>query len=218
MVSFLGPAEAVAISPFCSVEDIFSWAQVDSTTLSALSADAVWRQLLVSHFVSAFTHYRDLNEDQSPQLEKLAVQLPEATLRQVYITLQKVSSDSPFVLHPRSRLALEIHELREWDCHLKLFLMQQQAARLAEALGDLQALNLLRVDMAGPALELISLHTMMQSGRQIHMSNLDEVRWSQSAEADLRQLMDRRLQKRRIWWQKQREFLLQDLPEMRRRD
>jgi len=210
MISFLGPAEAVTIAPFCTVEDIAAWVPTHRVIESALIADSVWRQLLASHFCAAFNHLSQ-SQDVPSSPEKMAAQLPESNLRQVYMSLRKASSTCPFVLQPRARLQLEIHELREWDRHRKLFLLQRQAARLAEAFSNAQALDRLRVEMGPPALELVSLHTMMSEGRSMQLSQIEEVAWDVSAEASLRQLMEKRIQQRRSWWQRQRDFLMQDL-------
>lgn len=210
MIASLGPAQAVAISPFCTLKDITNWAPVHRITFSALEADVVWRTLLVSHFQPVFNCLVGLQESSSPP-EKLAAELPGEALKEAYLKLQKTLSECPFALMSRDRLLLEIHELREWDRHRKQFLLKQQTARLAAALGDSEAVERLRVEMAPPALELVSLQTMMGDGRAIRLSQLQEVQWSQSAEKDLRQLMDKRLQQRRTWWQRQREYLLQDM-------
>jgi len=210
MIAFLGPVQALGISPFCTLEDITAWRPVHRITLSALEADVVWRHLLVSHFNSAFTCLGTLKEAPSTP-EKLAAQISGETLKEVYLSMQKASSSCPFVLEPRKRLQLEIHELREWDRHRKDFTMQRQAARLAAALADSEAVDRLRVLMVPPALELVSLHTMMGDPRSAQLAQLDEVQWGQSAEADLRRLMDKRIRERRTWWQRQRDYLLQDL-------
>lgn len=211
MIAFLGPAQAVAISPFCTLQDITAWSRVDRNAVEALGADAVWRQLLVSHFPSAFGCLGDLKE-LSPPPERLAAQLPGRALRELYASLCKVASNCPFTLDSKSRLQLEIPELREWDRHRNQFLMLQQAGGLAAAFADMEAADQLRTKMGPPALELISLQTMMGNGQvAVQLAQLEDVRWSQSAETDLRQLMEKRLKLRRSWWQKQREYLLQDL-------
>lgn len=211
MIALFGPAQAVTISPFCTLEDVIAWVPAHRTTASALNADAVWRQMLVAHFRPAFGQLTGLQASPPPP-ETLAAKLTTDALREVYVSLQKAVSGCPFVLEPRSRLLLEIHELLEWDRHKKAYLLQQQAASLAAAVEDAEAVERLRAGMAPVALELISLQTMMGGGGATRLSQLgEEVRWGESAEADLRQLMDKRLQQRRTWWQRQREYLLQDL-------
>merc|ERR1719261_1065684 len=157
--------------------------------------------------------------------EKLAAKLHGQKVKEAYVSLRKASSTCPFVLEPRARLRLEIHELREWDRHKKHFLEQQQAVRLAEAFSKnaqkSDALNQhedwslkkeqLRTEMVPSALELVSLQTIMRDSRPIQLPQLEEVNWGQSAEVDLRNLMDKRLQQRRTWWQRQRDYLLQGL-------
>jgi hypothetical protein len=211
MLAFLGPAQAVGISPFCTLEDVTAWAATDSTTLSLLVADAVWRQMLASHFHSAFARLSILQE-RSTTAEKLAVQLPPPQqLREVYATLQRRSSECPFVLTSRARLLLEIHELREWDRYRKQFVEQQQALRLAELLADSKAAEQLRRDAAPTALELVSLQNMMSDNQPGQLPQLEDVQWGRLAEEDLRSLVEQRLQQRKKWWQRQREYLLQGL-------
>lgn len=213
MIAFLGPVQALAISPFCTLEDVTAWVPADRITLSVFAADAVWRQLLISHFRSAFTCLVG-HQESPPTPERLTAKLPGRELREVYAALQKSSLSCPFILEPRARLLLEIHELREWDRHLKQFLLQRQAACLAALFKDLEALERLRIEMAPPALELVSLQNMMGNGGAfgIRLSQLEnEVRWSESADTDLRRLIEKRIQQRRAWWQGQRDYLLQDL-------
>lgn len=211
MIAFFGPAQAVAISPFCALEDVTAWAPAHRATASALSADAIWRQMLVAHFRPAFAQLAGLQAAPPPP-ETLAARLPAEALREVYVSLRKTLASSPFVLEPRSRLQLEIHELLEWDRHKKVFSLHQQAACLAAAVEDAEAVERLRAGMAPAALELVSLQTMMGGGGATRLAQLEEeMRWGESAEAELRQLMDKRLQQRRTWWQRQREHLLQDL-------
>lgn len=229
MLAFLGPAQAVAISPFCTLEDLTAWTTADKSTFSAFDYDAVWRQMLISHFHSAFTCLRCSeeapNEETTSMPEKLAAKLRGQMVKEAYVSLRKASSNCPFVLEPRARLRLEIHELREWDRHRKRFLEKQQAARLAEAFSKHAqksgALNhhedwltktaQLRTEMVPSALELVSLQTIMGDSRPIQLPMLEEVNWGQSADVDLRSLMDKRLQQRQTWWQRQRDYLLQGL-------
>jgi len=213
MIAFLGPAQAVNISPFCTLEDITAWSQAHCVTRSVLAADAVWRQLLISHFHAAFTCLGATKES-PPAVERLAADLPEKALRQVYVALRNTLSCCPFVLQPRARLVLEIHELREWDRHRKRFEMTQQALRLASTFADTEAMERLRIQMAPLALELVSLQAMMGDARAIQLPQIKDVRWGASAEIDLRTLVEKRLQHRKAWWQKQRDYLIQDL-EMR---
>lgn len=216
MIAFLGPAQAVVISPFCTLEDISAWSQAQRVTRSVLDADAVWRQLLISHFNAAFTCLGATKES-PPAVERLAADLPEQALRQVYVAMRNSLSCSPFVLQPRARLVLEIHELREWDRHRKRFEMNQQALRLASTFADNEAMERLRLQMTPLALELVSLQAMMgdaRAARSIQLPQIRDVRWGESAETDLRILVERRLQHRKAWWQKQRDYLIQDL-EMR---
>jgi hypothetical protein len=142
--------------------------------------------------------------------EVLVSGLADESLKEVFVSLRKALT-SPFVLDSRARLLLEIHELLEWDRHLKRFLQHRCAAVLAKAINDSEVLKRVRAEMALPALELVSLQAMMGDGRAPRLPVLEEeVRWSESAESELRLLMDKRLQQRRTWWQRQREYLLQE--------
>lgn len=211
MLAFLGPAQAVAISPFCTLEDVTAWSSVHSTTKEVLEADAVWRQLLITHFQSVFNCLGTLKEG-SAAPERLAAQLcHKQELKEVYLALRKTASACPFVLEPRARLLLEIHELLEWDRHKRRFVEHQQASRLAEAFSDWEAVEKLQVALVPPALELVSLQTMMGNSRPVRLPQLEKIHWGETAEADLRKLMEKRLQQRRTWWQRQREYLLQGL-------
>jgi len=205
-----GEVQAVATSTFLMVEDVSAWSRTHTAMSSVLSTDAVWRQMLISHFHPAFTYLGGLKE--TPPPEKLAASLCGETLKEVYAKLQKSSTSCPFVLQPRARLLLEIHELREWDRLRKAFVLQRQAARLAAAFSDVEAVEKLRLEMAPSVLELVSLQTMMNDGRTAAtLPQLEEVSWSPSTESELGRLMEKRLQQRRVWLQKQREYLLQGL-------
>lgn len=206
MMAFVGPAQVMCISPFCNLADVTAWSAVDSSTLSAVSEDVVWRQLLAFHFEPAFSCLGPT------PAERFAAELPGQALKQLYMALGKTVSMCPFALPPRSRLLLEIHELKEWDLQKKQFLRCQQAALLAAALKKIEAEDRLRFEMASPALELVSLQSMMGNGQlACNFSQLPEVQWGSSAETDLRQLTRKRIQSRKNWRRQQRDFLLQDL-------
>lgn len=165
--------------------------------------------MLICHWRTTFDCLASVQAVPIPA-EVVVSGLADAELKEVFLSLRKALS-SPFVLEPRNRLQLEIHELLEWDRHSKRFLQHRCAAVLAEAINDSEVLERLRAEMALPALELVSLQAMMGDGRAPRLPQLqEEVRWSESAESELRLLMDKRLQQRRTWWQRQREYLLQE--------
>lgn len=209
MLSFFGPAQAVSIGPFCDVKDLAACAACHRTMSMSLKSDSVWRHMLTCHWRTTFDCLASMQAVPSP-VEVLVSALAGDGLREVFISLRRALS-SPFALEPRARLQLEIHELLEWDRHLKRFLQHRCAAVLAEAIHDSEVLDRVRAEMALPALELVSLQAMMGDGRAPRLPHLEEeVHWSDSAESELRLLMDKRLQQRRTWWQRQREYLLQE--------
>jgi len=210
--SFLDVVElqVLTVSPYCTFEDIMAWARTHSSVQNLLKTEAVWRKLLVTHFRPAFECLHP-QQDEATTPDALAVRISDkSSARRVYAGLHKNRSH-PFVLDPRARLLLEIHEVREWDTHQKLFSLQRQAVRLAGAMEDPQAVERMRREMVPSALELVSLKAMMGDGRPPKLEALTEVNWPPSAEGDLRQLMEKRLQQRRRWWQQQREHLLQGI-------
>lgn len=226
MIAFLGPAQAVAIAPFCTDRDLAAWAGTHKAVRAVLMADAVWRQLLAAHFRPALECVSSLAapavgstaaaETGSPLVarseapEALVARLPQGVPVQVYAEMRKTSSH-PFMLEPRARLLLEIHELREWDRHQRQLVVHRQASCVAIALGRDQVVDRLRAAMAPGTLELVSLQAMMGGGGAERLLELSGLHRAPSMDAELRQLMEKRLQRRRTWWQRQREYLLQDL-------
>lgn len=233
MIAFLGPAQAVAVAPFCTERGLAAWAATHRAVHATLTADVVWRQVLADHFRSALHvlgHLPEVAQQQEPQqarqqqrqqlLEATGApsQAPEALVakltrdapRQVYAALRGTSSQ-PFALEPRARLLLEIHELREWDKHQQQLIVHRQASLLARALGREQASEQLQTLMMPGLLELVSLQAMMGGGGAPRLLEQSGLKWDPSVDAELRQRMERRLQRRRAWWQRQREYLLQDL-------
>jgi len=213
MACFLGPAQAVAIAPFCPARDVATWAAAHRALHASLSADFVWRQLLGAHFRPALECLSCISSgsalaEEAP--EAIVAQLPRASPREVYAALQKTSSE-PFMLEPRARLMLEIHELREWDKHQRQLIIHRQACHVAGALGRDKAVEQLRAAMAPGTLELVSLQEMMGGGGAARLLELSGLQWGPAVDSKLRQLMEKRLQRRRTWWQRQREYLLQDL-------
>jgi len=208
MLAFFGPSQAVSIGPFCDVKDMAACAACHRSMSTILKSDSVWRHMLICHWRTTFDCLASLQADPI-SAEVIVSRLADAALREVFVSLRKALS-SPFVLEPRARLLLEIHELLEWDRHLKRFLLHRTAAVLAEAINDSEVLERVRAEMALPALELVSLQAMMGDGRASLPHLEEDVRWSVSAESELRLLMDKRLQQRRTWWQRQREYLLQE--------
>lgn len=203
--------QVMTVSPYCSFEDLSAWAAAHKSLHGLLRTDAVWRKMLVTHFRPAFEclHPHQADDD-SLSPESVAERITVPSAREVYGALLKKQSH-PFILEARERLLLEIHEVREWDRHQKKFALQRQATRLAEALRDQQAIERMHQDMVPAALELVSLKAMMGDGRTPKLEALAGVQWPPSAEGELRQLMEKRLQQRRAWWQQQREHLLQGI-------
>mmetsp|Transcript_31586 Transcript_31586/g.71798 ORF Transcript_31586/g.71798 Transcript_31586/m.71798 type:complete len:213 (-) Transcript_31586:164-802(-) len=209
MIAFLGPAQAMSIVPFCTDGDLAAWAGTHPAVQVVVTDDAVWRQMLSVHYRPPLELLGQLAP--SPERpEALVAQLPEDAPRQVYQILRK-TSPQPFILEPRSRLLLEIHELREWDKHQRQFTVQRQAECIASSLGRTEAAEDLRRSMAPEALELVSLQVMMGGGGAPRLLELSGVEWTPSVDVQLRLLMEKRSQRRRMWWQRQREYLLQDL-------
>lgn len=214
MNTFLGPAQALAVVPFCTDGDVAAWAATQRAVQSALTVEQVWRVMLLAHFRPPLELLGGLS-DPPETPEVLASLLPQDSPKQVYASLRKTSAQ-PFVLEPRARLLLEIHEIREWDRHQRQFTVQRQAECLARALGRDEAAERLCHVMAPEVLELISLQAMMGGGKTrlqevCLREELSKVRWSPNVNWELRQLMEKRSQRRRMWWQRQRDYLLQDL-------
>jgi len=215
MNAFLGPAQALAVVPFCTDGDVVAWLGTQRAVQMALTVDPVWRVMLVVHFRRPLELLGGLSKPpESP--EAVAAAVPQDAPKQVYALLRKTSAQ-PFVLEPRARLLLEIHEIREWDRHQRQFTLQRQAECLARALGRVEAAEQLCHVMAPEVLELISLQVMMGSGKASRLQEvrlrkeLSGVRWSPNVNEELRQLMEKRSQRRRMWWQRQHDYLLQDL-------
>jgi len=167
--------------------------------------------------------------------EQMVAKLPIGlTALELYGALRCITA-APFVLEPRARLLLEIHELREFDKHQRLFLLKRQAKCMAHALGHSAAEALLQDAMVPEAMELAALQAMLSplttaapvaalapaGGLGIGTSPISPgaqqrlaeagVAWNAGVELQLRRLLEQRSKLRRQWWQRQREYLLQDL-------
>lgn len=203
-----GPEHAIAISPFCTVEDVQSWACSSKSIYPLLKTRVVWEDMIVAHFARAFACLKELQEGEQA-VEKGLMKLDADSLRKVYASLVRSSGNAPFELDSRARLIFEIYELRAWDVNLKQFCQQRQTACLADAVANSKASEHLRTQMALPALELLALHTILGKGKVFGIEDVVDVTWSQTASHDLARLVDRRWRERRTWWHKQRQFLLQ---------
>lgn len=215
MIAFLGLEQALALAPLCSDRDLAAWAGTQRAVRSALMAEPVWRLLVAQRLRPALDRLAEAApEGKAPESpEAVVAQLSSRPLCETYAQVRRTSLH-PFILDPRSRLLLEIHELRDWDRYKSLLLIHRQAQRLAIELGRLEEAEAIRAGSRADILELISLQAMMGGGgvatppRMFDNSGLE---WSEQVDADLRLLLEKRLQGRRLWWQRQREYLLQDL-------
>lgn len=213
LLTCFGQAQIVSVVPYCAYKDILVWASTCSQLRTMLEVDSVWRQLISDHFHPALECVLETSPEHDVTEEaagRLLNQLSESSSMDLYRKLSRIST-KPFVLPPRSRLVLEIHELREWDQHQKAFRLQRQAKVFADALGHEETSALLCRNMSANALELLSLMTMLGDGKAPKVSELPEVKLGPSTDQEIQEILQRRIQQRRQWWQRQREFLLQDL-------
>mmetsp|Transcript_125607 Transcript_125607/g.355317 ORF Transcript_125607/g.355317 Transcript_125607/m.355317 type:complete len:214 (-) Transcript_125607:120-761(-) len=210
MISFLGPAQAMAIAPLCTDTDLEAWVVAHRTFHAALMADAVWRQLLCAHFRPALLRVGKELGLPGELPEAVVKMLPEAS-RRIYADLRATTS-KPFGLDPRARLVLEIHELRDWDVHQRQLVVQRQAHCIANVLRCAEAAKRLEESMAPDVLELACLKSLMgdpsEAPRLFDQSGME---WNPSVDLKFKALLDKKSMKRRLWWQRQREFLLEDL-------
>mmetsp|Transcript_103927 Transcript_103927/g.171009 ORF Transcript_103927/g.171009 Transcript_103927/m.171009 type:complete len:223 (-) Transcript_103927:122-790(-) len=210
----LGQAQALAIAPFSTWEGITAFASAHRDLHSLFTSPAVCRRILASNFRPAAECLGAVAQEVSPQeyptLEALWLRVPDKRVKQAYHQLRRVDA-KPFTLDHRSRLLLEIYELQDWDKHQSRFTVQRQAKRLADIIEHSQASARLREVMAPSALELVSLKNMMNDGvSATQLLEQTEVECPSPLQ-ELRRLKEKRLQQRRKYWQRQREYLLQDL-------
>jgi len=172
-----------------------------------LLTDAVWKHMVRSHFQQALEMVGRLSTPVE-EPETVLAALPEGASRSLYLAMLGTSAEC-FVLQPRARLTLEIYELVEWDKHHRHIIVLREATALADVLGRRKLAESLREGTAPHVLELVSLQAL--GNGKFPKFPLEEVRWAESADADLVELMSKRLQQRRTWWHRQREFLIEDM-------
>eukprot|EP00429_Kryptoperidinium_foliaceum_P095634 CAMPEP_0176248658 /NCGR_PEP_ID=MMETSP0121_2-20121125/33578_1 /TAXON_ID=160619 /ORGANISM="Kryptoperidinium foliaceum, Strain CCMP 1326" /LENGTH=212 /DNA_ID=CAMNT_0017588339 /DNA_START=106 /DNA_END=744 /DNA_ORIENTATION=- len=209
MMTLWGQAQAFATAPWCEARDLAALSSAHRTINTVLSADPIWWHLLVEHFAPVFQLLRSTEEG----LDASRMSLPTSFVgspREVYLALAATSSE-PFVLGGRARLLLEIHELREWDRHHRLLVLRRQAALLARALGREDAAERLAEEAKPSALELLALQAMMAGGGARQLAEQAGMEWGEPLELECRKLTEKRLTRRRAFWHKQREYLLQEL-------
>lgn len=211
MIAFLGPLQALALSAHLADADVLAMSSTHRDVASTLNVDSAWKQMLVIHFERAFACLGVLQTGTSRAPWNFVSRLPKGTARKMYAVLRCTSAD-PFVLEPRTRLMLEINEVREWDRHQQSLTVFRQAKVLADAMVLADCAMQLASKMGHDVLELISLYTMVAgASRTPRLIDFYEVDWGPAADADLGRAVDRRLQQRRQWRHRQRDFLLQDL-------
>lgn len=215
MLDGVGQAQVLAIAPFATWEDIIAWASTHRDLHPLLTNPAVVRRVLASNFCPVAdclgAVIKEVVPTESwPVREAIWLRVPDKCLKQAYHQLRRVDA-KPFTLDHRSRLLLEIYELQDWDKFQSRFVLQRQAKRLADIIEHDQASTRLREVMATSALELVSLKNMMNDGvSATQLLEQTEVECPSPLEK-LRRLKEKRLQQRRQYWQRQREYLLQDL-------
>lgn len=207
LLSAFGPAEALSIASWCGHHDMLDLANACTQTREIIMTDDIWRQMLLQHFQPSLQLAFELNK--SGMLDAVN-KLPSGEAVKLYAKLSKVTA-KPFVLQPRARLVLEIHELKEWDQRQKEFLLQRQAKLLTGALHRTEESATIGRQMSANVLELISLLALMGNGTVPPLGQLPELQLGPSVNKDVQDSLKTRMQKRRQWWQKQREYLLQDL-------
>lgn len=211
MIAFFGPSQAIALSVHLTDTDVLAMSSTHRAVATTLNVDHVWRQMLAVHFEQAFACLSSLQAGFTGDSWAFVSRLPKDVARKMYPVLRGTSAD-PFILEPRARLKLEINEVREWDKHQRSLIVFRQAKLLADALALVACAEQLPGKMGPDVLELLSLHTMVVgANRTPRLVDLSDVTWGTTADADLSRAIDRRLQQRRRWRQRQRDFLLQDL-------
>mmetsp|Transcript_13984 Transcript_13984/g.26111 ORF Transcript_13984/g.26111 Transcript_13984/m.26111 type:complete len:242 (-) Transcript_13984:114-839(-) len=233
MSFLLGTVPSLALAPLLVANEGSALSAVCKSCKLAFDKECLWVELIVEHFAPALRCYRDavldcLQDDTQvgqpgqPGIELLAgdrleldelAHLCEGGARQAYRSL-KFTNCEPFVLQPRARLILEIHELRDWNRHQRRLLNLRQAESISKSLADHLAGQRLQQAILPETLELIALQAVVAGGGKIARPSpkLQEgMAWSPDMEQALVQILERRAQQRRNWFRKQREFLLQDL-------
>ncbi|CAK8993642.1 unnamed protein product [Durusdinium trenchii] len=171
-----------------------------------------------------------------PMLLDLVKGLPKGIARQVYLRMANATS-KPFRLRPRARLSLEIHELSDWNRLQQRLIALRQAECVAGAFASNASAGRLREAARGVALELLVLEALVAGEGKVAQPKLpQDMAWDADTEASYVQdfcaaslshynaprppqiitkgrhkILERRSSQRRMWFRKQREFLLQDL-------
>lgn len=195
----------------------------------------MWEEMLVHQFSSVIQFYADVlaslaslpsNLEASQPIaietmchslerEKLFEflrELPSGGAKQAYVKVASTTCD-PFVLQPRARLVLEIHELSDWNRYQKRLLLLRQTERVAVALANHAVAERLQEALVSTSLELLALEAVASGeGNLFRPPSLQEgIAWNAEMELSLVKILEKRGEQRRKWFRKQREFLLQDL-------
>ncbi|CAJ1350595.1 unnamed protein product [Effrenium voratum] len=165
-------APALSVVPLLAPGDCCALAAASKPCKSIFDEDRIWAELLVDHFSAGLLLYRDAAlASSTPQVQASGrdgreelLALCEGGARQAYKQLVAVDCE-PFVLQPRARLILEIHELRDWNRHSRTLLSMRQAERISTVLANHDAATRLRDAMLPETLELIALQAVAAGGR-----------------------------------------------------
>jgi len=211
------PSHAEFVASWCTDADVAALGSAHALAQEALTSDGFWREMLVAHFPRAFDYAAD-QLAQATEGERsskktpaaLCLSLPRGGARLLYSELRRAAA-GVFWLSPRARLSLLLHELNEWDKVRRQLVVQQQAERVAQAVGCPTAADSIRALADPQKLRLASLQAMAGGSAAASLSQLNTDEWGPSAAADLRRLVEQRLARRREEWQRQRADLLRDL-------
>lgn len=198
-----------SVTAWCDLEDLTSWAMTCKQMQTVVVCAPLWRQLLCEH-------YRVLLEGFDEASAEGAVSTLDAEVSQrLYCRLHKSNSgpygktrSSESALSNRARLALEIHELRDWDLLLKELLFQRRRRFVAESLGRTVDVQSAQDKVTSTVLQL---HVLLLLAQVPPPARPPDVAFGPNAEAELQGMMANRQERRRRWWQQQRDFLIQDL-------
>lgn len=174
-------------------------------------------------------------ETQQAEVRRLVVRLSRKNVRHA-VALITTTNAKPFELQPRARLSLEIHELKAWTRQERSWKLLRQATCLDSVLFpteegvssrlfalmtpvamDLLALKALVVGPPpsgppGPPSPGAPLGTQAASPQWlVDTARAAGIEWNPTTDAEFHSAVQALLHLRRNWWQKQRNFLLQDL-------
>jgi len=211
------PPHMALVASWCSDADVAALGAAHSSAQEALECDGLWREMLLAHSPRAFDYAAD-QLAQAPEGERppktapaaLCLSLPRGGARLLYPELRRAAA-GVFWLSPRARLALLPHELHEWDKVRCQLVVQQQAERIAAAVGCPTAAAHIRALAEPEKLRLASLQAMAGKSAAASLPQLSDGEWGPTAAADLRRLVEQRLVRRREEWQRHRADLLRDL-------